>query len=91
MTSTFEGYVEAHGKTVYEAVQGTFHRYTRRQGTPLWDGNFRIKSGEPPQPLSQGILHLKNGKKGKISITELFLGSDVVHFRGLGDMEPEAN
>ena len=41
MTSTFEGYVEAHGKTIYEAVQGTFHQYTRREGTPLWDGNFR--------------------------------------------------
>ena len=91
MTSTFEGYVEANGKTVYEAVQGTFHLYTRRQGTPLWDGNFRITSGEPPKPLSQGILHLKNGKKGKISITELFLGSDVVHFRGWGTMENEGN
>ena len=33
----------------------------------------------------------KNGKKGKISITDLFLGSDVVHFRGLGDMESETN
>ncbi|MCZ6675383.1 MAG: hypothetical protein O7C75_20835, partial [Verrucomicrobia bacterium] len=24
MTSTFEGYVESNGKTIYEAVQGTF-------------------------------------------------------------------
>jgi len=91
MTSTFEGYVEAHGKTVYEVVRGTVHRYTRREGNPLWDGNFSIESGEPPQPLSQGILHLKNGKKGKISITDIFLGSEVVHFRGLGDMEQETN
>lgn len=91
MTSRFEGYVEAHGKTVYEAVQGTFHKYTRRQGSPLWDGNFNIKSGEPPQPLSQGVLHLKSGKMGKISITDLFIGSNVVHFRGLGDIEGETN
>ncbi|QXD25969.1 hypothetical protein F7C95_08820 [Opitutia bacterium ISCC 51] len=91
MTSTFEGYVEAHGKTVYEAVQGTFHKYTRRQGSPLWDGNFNIQSGEPPQPLSQGVLHPKNGKMGKISITDLFIGSNVVHFRGLGDIEGETN
>lgn len=91
MTSTFEGYVEAHGKTVFKAVQGTFHKFTRREGSPLWDGNFKITSGEAPRPISNGVLHFTNGKKGKISITEVFLGSDVVHFRGLADMEPEAN
>ncbi|MCB1122608.1 MAG: hypothetical protein KJT03_13735 [Verrucomicrobiae bacterium] len=93
MTSTFEGYVEAHGKTIFKAVQGTFHKFTRRdhEGSPLWDGNFKITSGEHPRPIANGILHLTNGKKGKIAITEVFLGSDVVHFRGLSDMEAEAN
>ena len=91
MTSTFEGYVEANGKMIYEAVQGTFHQYTRREGSPLWDGNFRITSGESPEELDEGVLHLRNGKMGRISITELFLGTDVVHFRGRGPIENENN
>ena len=82
----FTGKVMKGETTVYQAVKGEYEIDEWEPSRP-WKGEFEVTSGEMPFLEDDGELIMDDGKRGMMKIVRVRMNSDVVEFRGEGQLE----
>ncbi|MCB1094980.1 MAG: hypothetical protein R3F19_15530 [Verrucomicrobiales bacterium] len=82
----FTGKVMKGKSSVYKAVEGEYEIDEWEAGNP-WKGFFEVKSGEVPFIEDDGEIFMDDGKHGPMTITRVRLGTDIVEFRGEGQLK----